>query len=215
MATVDFLPSKIRRRRIHKRQVHRQGVLLVVCVAVLAAFGYVRQGKIRSAQAELAMLDERGQVLDEQLAMRVSLRAELDDLKRKRQINDHLGSRFDAVDILGELQEVTPERIALTSLMLHATEMPKMASASSRGSRGGGIRRAGKGKAADGEGAPISRRMRLVVTGLAPSDIDVAGYIAQLATSLLFEDVNLGYTKTIEHERREAREFQISCFLER
>ena len=57
------------------------------------------------------------------------------------------------------------------------------------------------------------RRIRLTVTGLSPTDVDVANFIGQLSASPLFEDVNIGYTKTINHQDRSARQFQASCYL--
>jgi hypothetical protein len=47
--------------------------------------------------------------------------------------------------------------------------------------------------------------------------MDVANFIGQMAGCPLFEDVNMGYSKTIEidGQRRKARSFLVSCLLVR
>jgi len=182
---------------------------LVICAVALVSLGHHRHGRVKTAQAELNMLNERSSAIQQQVALRTEIETEQQELLLKQQVDQHLGSRVDALDILGELQSLTPERVVLASLTIHATEIPI-----AYDSGAGGVRIAGDGSASDVASAPrTSRRLRLVLTGLAPSDIDVANFIGQLAASRLFEDVNLGYSKTIEHQNHEAREFQASCFV--
>jgi Tfp pilus assembly protein PilN len=59
------------------------------------------------------------------------------------------------------------------------------------------------------------KRVQLLVTGLAPSDVDVANFIGHLSASPLFEDVNMGYAKNVVVRGRTAREFQATCFVAR
>ena len=93
------------------------------------------------------------------------------------------------------------------SLTIHAADIPVPTATIAGGLQVADMSGAG--------GQQVSRRIRLVLTGLAPSDIDVANFIGQLASSPLFEDVNMGYAKTVFHENYEAREFQASCFIVR
>jgi len=58
-------------------------------------------------------------------------------------------------------------------------------------------------------------RVRLVLTGLAPTDVDVANFIGQLSASRLFEDVTMGYAKNVSFRGRSAREFRASCYVAR
>lgn len=206
---VDFLPEAIRVQRARRRSTLRQGCLLVLCAAALVSLGHHRHGRVSAAQAGLAMLNDRSSAIQQQVALRVELETEQQELLLKQQVDRHLGSRVNALDIMGELQSLTPERVTLASLTIHATEMPVASAAGP-----GGVRIAGDGSLADLASAPqTSRRLRLVLTGLAPSDIDVANFIGQLAACRLFEDVNLGYSKTVEYQDHEAREFQASCFV--
>jgi hypothetical protein len=58
-------------------------------------------------------------------------------------------------------------------------------------------------------------RIRLVITGLAPSDVDIANFVGQLASSPLFEDVNMGYTREIQFQGKTARQFKATCYTAR
>ena len=206
-ARIDFLPEHIRTQRARRRHFKRQGCLMALCLIGMVALGQMRSARISQAQAELDLLTDRGQQARQQIEQRDELEAQQAELMVKKRIDDSLGTRVNAMDILGELQRATPERLTLTSMTIHATELPTPSAPVA------GLQVAGA--PVPGMEMPAPRRLRLVLTGLAPSDIDVANFIGQLAASPLFEDVNMGYTKTIVHEKHEAREFQASCFVAR
>ena len=209
VARIDFLPERIRVHRERRRHFKRQACLMALCLMGMVALGHMRFTRISQARAELDLLHDRDQQAQEQIDQRVDLEAQQAELMVKKRVDDSLGTRVNAMDILGELQHITPERLTLTSMTIHATELPVAAPQG----RAGGLTVAG---AMDPTGQiPVARRLRVVLTGLTPSDIDVANFIGQLAASPLFEDVNMGYAKTIVHENHEAREFQVSCFVVR
>ena len=57
------------------------------------------------------------------------------------------------------------------------------------------------------------KRVLLVIDGMAPNDVDVANFIGQLSACPLFEDVHMGYAKTVRFRGAEAREFQAKCYV--
>ena len=73
MNNVDFLPERIRAQRRRRRTLVRQGALVGVVALALAVLGWVRQGRVSRAQAELNLLTERVEGIDGQLAMRQKL----------------------------------------------------------------------------------------------------------------------------------------------
>jgi len=211
MQSVDFLPERIRLRRARRRRLFRQGYLLAAFAVAVIMLGYVRYRRIDSAQGQLAMLGDRAVNIRNQLTMRQSLEKELADLMIKKRIDETLGSRVLALDVLGELERLLPESMALTKLAvetvkLRAPAKPVAAPVSS----GRTVRaKAGQNK------YRIVKRIRLVITGLAPTDVDVANFIGQLSASPLFEDINMGYAKNAAIYGRTAREFQASCYVVR
>ena len=64
--------------------------------------------------------------------------------------------------------------------------------------------------------APVTKEIvktNLEIRGVATSDIGVAGYIANLSTSILFDDVDLVESKEYEIEEVKFREFKLTARL--
>lgn len=206
MNPVDFLPEHIRISRQRRANLIRQGYLLVLCVAGLALLGYLRQGRISEAKAELVLLNTRAVNVAGQIAMRSSLEAEQAELLLKQRIDEQLGSRVSALDIMGELQTVMSDRLTLIDMKIETMDV-RLAIQRVPGG--------GRGRSPITPKTQYSRRVRLVITGLAPSDIDVANFIGQIAASPLFEDIEMGYSLSAEYNNRKVREFQLTCLVVR
>jgi Tfp pilus assembly protein PilN len=209
MEKIDFLPERIKVQRARRASLVRQVCLLGVCLAALAALAYVRHQRIGSAKAELIALKDQSTNMQRQLAFRGELERQQADLMIKKRIDDQLGSRVNALEVLAELERLLPESIVLTSLNLEAVELrvplkPAEDKASSSA-------RAANNRPKE----KVVKRVRLVFTGLAPSDVDLANFIAQLSAGRLFEDINMGYAKNVDFRGRSAREFQASCYVVR
>jgi len=209
MGNIDFLPERVKLTRARKRRIAREAYLLAICLAGLVLLGHIRQGKVGQAKAEVDFLTERQANMDRQLAAREPLEKQQADLMVMRLITDDLGSRANVLDILAELEAVMPRSISLQDLsmesmdvhvpvqMPHNSPKPKLA--------------AGPAEAAE----KIVKRIQLSITGLSPTDIELADFIAQLSASPLFEDVNMGYARTDEFDGRVGRKFQASCYVAR
>ncbi len=218
---VEFLPKHVRQQRFRRRRLIRQGYLLAVCVAVMGLLTYVRGERVAQARGNLATLEKNRSNLRRQAAMIKSLESQMSDLLVKKQIDEELGGRTNCTVVLAELCRITPPNIVMVSLDLQTVELAagvsgypgrssSLAGRSYRGSRPVVVGRT------DAKGASSAvRRARMVITGLAMHDVDVANFIGQLSASRFFKDVNMGYTKTVVFRGRSAREFQASCYLTR
>ena len=196
---VDFLPDRIRQRRRRVGRLWRQGCLLACCGLALAGLAHARQGRIAQGRAELVRLDERAAGMQRQIALIAPLEGQLDELMIKKRIDEELGSRADCTAMLAELCRLMPPSLSLNTLELRPVDVPREAlKPSARGVAGGDA---------------LVRRARVIISGLAPSDVDVANFIGQLSACPLFEDVNMGYAKTVDVHGRSAREFQASFYL--
>jgi len=205
MENVDFLPDRIKSQRYRRRHLLRQAYMLGACLAALIVLGYARQGTVSKAQAELSVLKDRGGNVRQQLATLNLLEQQQAELMIKKRINDQLGSRAKALDLLIEMESLMPASISLTNLALEGVEVrqPIQQASGTAAPPGGKI------------GEKVTNRLRLVINGVAPTDVDVANFIGQLAASSLFEDVNMGYVKNVEFRGLTAREFQASCYVAR
>jgi Tfp pilus assembly protein PilN len=216
MEGVDFLPERIRARRAQRRRLIRQGYLLAACAAALLALGFHRQARVGRAQAELALLSERRDEVQRRLSVLSGLQRQHAELMLKKRIDDALGSRAGALDVLAELEKVMPAGVVLRELKLEAVtvrvpvslpvSLPVHAAASLRP------------QPAHGRAAQKDRevkRVELEMVGLASDDGAVANFIGQLSDSPVFEDVRMGYTRNTTFQDRAARGFKLICYVVR
>lgn len=208
MQNVDFLPEKIKQQRVRRRQLTRQGYLLVVCVIAMGALGYIRQVRISRAEAHIILLGHRVTNVRQQLAMRADLERQRAKLLIKKRIDDLLGSRVNTLDLQAELERVLPPSMTLTRLSIQAVEVrvPVMPVRADVAHAAPGMRR---------QKEKTVKRVRVSLTGLAPTDVAVANFIGQLSASPVFEDVNMDYTKNVIFRKHLAREFQTICYVVR
>ncbi len=208
MQNVDFLPENIKDRRARHHRLIRQGYLLVVCLIAMAVLGYIRQVRITRAEAQIVLLGERVINVHQQLAMKANLERQQAELLIKKRIDDLLGSRVNTLDLQAELERVLPPSMTLTSLRIEAVEVRVP------------VKPVKADMAHAARGAPRQReemikRVRVSLTGLAPTDVAVANFIGQLSASPVFEDVNMDYTKNVIFRKHLAREFQTICYVVR
>ncbi len=212
MLNIDFLPERILQQRARRRRVIRQSYLLVACVAAMALLAYVRQGMVAQALAERDMIGERAASTLRQLETRDRLQREEAELLLKQRIDDQLGTRVSGRDVLAELSRLVPASTSLVKLDIEAAEVPVTVESASPGQRSGRAR-SGSGRSA--QKYRMVKRVRLAITGLAPNDVDVANFIGQLSACPLFEEVHMGYAKTVAFRGQEAREFNAKCYVVR
>ena len=207
MNDIEFLPENVRSRRATRGRLVRMGWLLALCLLGMVGLTVIRQGRISSARADLATLSCRSEEVRTQVAMVAPLEKQMADLLIKKRIDEELGGRTDCTAILAELCKLMPNNLALVSLDLESVEELVELDDGNR-NRSGRASSGGRSR-----NRTTRKRCRVVLTGLAPSDVDVANFIGQLSSSCLFDDVNMGYARTVEFSGRLAREFRASFYL--
>lgn len=207
MNNIDFLPEQLRARRDRHRRLLRYGYLLAGCVVALAMLGYMRQGRVSRAKAELCALEEIAARNCAKLNLRKEMEARRAELRIVARIESDLGGRTNVLDVLAELERVMSESIVLTGLSLETVTVRKAY-------RPARPRRAPVVASVKATQDAI-KRIRLVITALSPTDVGVANFFGKLSASPLFEDVNMGYTRNVKFRSRDVREFQASCYIVR
>ena len=209
MKTIDFLPEPIRFFRERRKRIKRQLSLMGALFAAMMLLGFVRNSRIEQAHAELVMLNVRTANVERQLECRKELERIQGELMVMQRIEKDLGSRSNALDVMSELQRVTPPTILLQKLEMETVSVNIPIVAANTNSIA---------QVAPANNVPryrVVKRLKLVITGLSPTDVDVANFIGQISASPFFEDVNMGYTMNVEFHDRKAREFQASCLVAR
>ena len=212
MTSVDFLPERIKAARARRRRLTRQVYLLCAGAVALAALGLVRHGRIQQARADLVLLDESAANLHQQMSKVQDLEQQLCGLLLIERIEQNLGRRVNTVGLLGELERLMPPSMALTNLLVETKEF-SVPVASALGAAASGMVQSAD--PADESDTVILKRVMLKLTGLAPTDVDVAIFIGQLSACPAFEDVDMGYAKNVTFGNRTARQFEASCYVAR
>jgi Tfp pilus assembly protein PilN len=207
--TVDFLPERVTIQRAMRARLIRQGYLMGIMLAGLVGLGYFNEGRIAQAEAQVAALDTQSSNMSIQLDRKYEYERQLADLMIKHRIDTRLGSRINAMDILGELNVILPKSMSLTSFELDTRAMPMKLKPVVSGSP-----TVAAGRRAKGEKKMVNR-LKLTITGVSPNNVDVANFIADLSASPLFEEVDMGYAKNIKFREKNAKEFQVSCYVAR
>jgi Tfp pilus assembly protein PilN len=208
MNHIDFLPERIREARVRRQRLILRIGLLCVCAIAMVGLSYGLRARIATARGEVRMLESRSDNASQQASLRSSLEAQLADLMMKKEIEEALGRRVSVEEVLSELQRVLPESMAVSTLSLETVDV-RLPVESAKAAAGGRAARSNE------EQFRSAKRVRVILTGLALTNVDVANFIGQLSSSPMFEDVNMGYAKDVTFRGRSARQFQASCYVVR
>ena len=208
MNAIDFLPKRIRQQRRRRRTLGRQGVLVGLCAAGLSVLACLNQARVASAKSDLDTKQANCRAVQEQIKTLPAQEAALREARLKVRIGAELGSRLDLQAVLAEISRMLPEGAGLLSLDCGTVAVP-VSRPSESPSAGGAVQPARTGK------PPIQStaepRLRLTLTGVAPTDVDAANFMQKLQACPLFQDVDMAYTRTVlvDQDRRKARNFQV------
>jgi Tfp pilus assembly protein PilN len=218
MATINFVPDDY----IQQRQSSRANSLyLILLVAVLCGIGAtfsVLKMRQRSVQVELNELSRQLSQAKEQIAKLEELKS-----KNKTRLNVMMmtASLIEPVPrsiLLACLTNNLPGGVSLTALNMEEKEPAKIA-APSPAPKPGTAKKPAAGKPGPASAkaapqtppAPPEPEVTLTIQGLAPSDIEVANYIANLNTTVLFDQVQLVQSEERDVDGIKFREFRLTA----
>ena len=203
--SMNFLPEDY----VEKRQATRAaivfiGLLLIVVGGILGAW-FVKQHQAN--QTFEALDQKRGEFeqASKDLAEMQQLQQEKSKMMAKAEITTTLMERVRRSDILQELTRLSPKGLSLTNLELKTHEAQQQPS----GRPMSDLEKAKRQQ----EGLPLevkapAQEVTLDVVGLAPTDGEVAAYIAALGKSPLLLDVNLLFSEESKKGTDEHAEMQ-------
>lgn len=219
MATINFVPNDY----IQQRQSNRANSLyLMLLVAVLTGIGVtfsVLKMRQRSVQAELGSLTVQLNQAKEQIAVLEELKSKNNTRMKVMMMTATLIEPVPRSILLACLTNNLPGGVSLTALDLKEKEKPRTAASVSpaqakaaAGKKTGYQKSTGKTVAA-APAAPQEPEVNLEIKGLAPSDIEVASYIANLSVSILLDQVQLVQSEEREIDGIKFREFRLTARL--
>jgi Tfp pilus assembly protein PilN len=211
MATINFVPDDY----VQQRQASRANVLyLMLLLAMLGAigitFGFIKMRQ-RAVQTELVQLNERMAQAQQQIAQLEELKEKSKTMMKTMVMTAELLEAVPRSIVLASLTNNLPSGVSLLEFGLEEKETQVVRSASKPS---GGSQYKNKSVAANVQAEPQKKiSTGLQIRGIAPSDIQVAGFIARLSNSILFDQVSLVESKEVEIEKIKYREFRLNAVI--
>lgn len=211
MATINFVPDDY----VQQRHASRANVLyLMLLMAMLGAigitFGFIKMRQ-RAVQTELVQLNERMAKAQQQIAQLEELKEKSKTMMKTMVMTAELLEPVPRSIVLASLTNDLPSGVSLLEFGLEEKETQIIRSVSKPS---GGSQYQNKAAATAVKSEPEKKvTTNLLIKGIAPSDIQVAGFIANLSNSILFDQVSLVESKEVEIEKIKYREFRLSAVI--
>jgi Tfp pilus assembly protein PilN len=211
MATINFVPDDY----VQQRHASRANVLyLMLLMAMLGAigitFGFIKMRQ-RAVQTELVQLNDRMAKAQQQIAQLEELKEKSKTMMKTMVMTAELLEPVPRSIVLASLTNDLPSGVSLLEFGLEEKETQIVRSVSKPS---GGSQYQNKSAAASAPAEPQKKvSTNLQIKGIAPSDIQVAGFIANLSNSILFDQVSLVESKEVEIEKIKYREFRLNALI--
>ena len=196
MRELEFLPSWYPQARRRQRWLRLQACTTLLLVLGLGLWLGLANRNISHAQAGLTAVDAQlaqSQLELEQLQVQLKLKHQLEF---QRQIVSRLGLQVEMSRMMNTLEQVMPKEMSLCELSFDTEESIKRADGNPAG--------------ATSKDAAKNRMLRVRMLAVAPSDVDLANFLAGLTNVPFFQDVAM----TTSHDKSEGghimREFEVT-----
>jgi hypothetical protein len=217
MGTINFVPNDY----IQQRQSSRANILyLMLLMAMIGAigitFGFIKMRQ-RAVQAEITAFNARMAKAKEQIAQLEELKVKGKTMLKTMVMTSELLEPVPRSIILASLTNSLPSGVSLLECKLDEKELKIP------GAKPAPRTKTTPAKTSAAKGAPIAKpaedepthkiETKLELMGIAPSDIEVASYIARLNSSVLLSQIELIESKERIIDEIRFREFKLKAML--
>jgi Tfp pilus assembly protein PilN len=213
MAMINFVPDDY----VQQRQSSRANILyLMMLMAMLGAigvtFGFIKMRQHR-VNAELAQLEARMQQTQQQMAELDRLEKQRVNMMKTMVMTAELLEPIPRSVVLAGLTNNLPAGVSLVEFKLEEKEITVSKPAPAKAACTSQYQ--AKSAAAKEEPAKSETRVEtnFEIRGIAPSDIQVAAFIANLSNSILFDQVALVESKVEDIDGIRFRQFRLNAKL--
>lgn len=210
MATINFVPDDyVQQRRASRSNVLYLMLLLAMLGAIGITFGFIKMRQ-RTVQTELARLNSRMTEAQQQIAQLEELKTKSKTMMATMVMTAELLEPVPRSIILASLTNNLPSGVSLLDFGLEEKET-QIYQSSGKSATTSRYNKSTGNAASDEPKKSVSTNLE--IKGLAPSDIQVAGFISRLNDAILFDDVSLVESKEIEVDKIKYREFRLKAVI--
>lgn len=209
MQVLDFVPRDYIQKKL-ARSANLLCALLAAVVVLVLTMLFVAMGMAEDSLKDNAKQVE-GQVVQASKAIEEwnRFRSERAALLEKAEKGARLLAPLPRSRILAEVVARLPERTTLTELSITNEIVRTVEAAKASGGAARTAAQAAKGKTETRE----HEQTRLRLLGLAPTDVEVAQFIAGLSAAPYFDQVELSFSEDQSHDHCVLRRFEVVFFL--
>jgi Tfp pilus assembly protein PilN len=220
MNNTTFLPEDYLAKRAEMRtNLISLALFAVVMLAVVGAFLFTsRQGRMLKQKQE--QINAEYQKAGQQIQELTTLQQQKDEMLSKAAVAGALVERVPRSILLAELINRMPPQLALLEFDMKSEKLKPPAPPQEKDSKGRLVTSAkDKLKTKQDAGETVKKvevpkyKVAIAMTGVAPSDLEVAKFMQELNSFVLLQNVTLEYSEQKEIEGRVMRQFKIHLAL--
>lgn len=208
MNEINFLPQSFLESQNRRLRLFREITIISGMVLISLALFAGQSGRVMSVRNLAERKSEELEAAKLRSKEVARLKDQQQQLKLKLAVHEGLAMPLNVSSILATVSDLLPKRMALTEISCSADD-PKLDLAALKQTA---TSRKSKAKAK----APVrieARVMNIQLTGISPSDVDVANFVGALSASPIFQNVKMRYAKSTKIDKATAREFRIEMEL--
>ena len=197
MRELEFLPEWYPRARRSRRMLLLHAWAMLMLIFGLGMWSVLADRNVRHERQALdSLYTQVGQTraeldqLDKQLALKKQLQVQ-------EQILSRIGTHVEATRMLAQLDSIMPKEMSVLDLSMETVETVQNASQNS-----------------SGKGASVQRQLKTRLVGIAPSDVDLANFLAKLTGVPIFQQVTLIRAADRSESGHLMREFEVSFCID-
>lgn len=212
MAKIDFVPNDYIQQRQSSRANFMYLVLFMILMAAVGVTFSILKLREQSVKSSLATVDAKMVKAQEQIAQLEELQRKGKAMMKTMAMAAELLEPVPKSVVLACLTNNMPSGVSLLELKITSKKVKAFVSKTSSTSQ----YQAATAAAGTEPGSVSKERLletHIEIKGIAPSDIEVANYIARLGDSILLTNVALVESKEHKMDETKFREFKLTAML--
>ncbi len=215
MKDCDFIPAKYHEAKTMRHAVKRRASCFGILLIIMAVWIIAHQHRISTAEAMLPELEGQQEQIEIHLARKQVMESQRAALRDHKRLLGELKSSVSIELAMCEIGRRLPETVVLTEIRLSSPSLarfsPENEEPEDQSSSRGGRRKPKTSVAQLRRGASLALPL-MSIKGIAVANPDVAVFVANLESSLLFDRVNLKEAKKpIVWAGYKAQQFELTC----
>lgn len=206
----SFLPEDYLEKRAQRRTNFFSLTLFVIVMAGVVGAFYVTDQQRRDVRKMQQTVNEQFEVAARQLDQFEKLQAQREQMVRKAQVTGTLLERVPRSVLLAELINSMPPNLSLLDLKVDTkviTRAPRPTTAMERAKLNNDA------KNAKPEFQAPETQVDITLTGVAPTDVQVAQFMSTLGSNDMFAEQHLGFSEETTIQKQNMRKFRVEIQL--